>query len=199
MDMVPRCRCEGKLPIVDTWWQTETGGHVILSLPNVGNKNPEGVDYRFMARFPAILDPQTGKELNGPNIEGILAFETSCFTGDVSRHFYQNHERYVKAYFQEIDGYYVSGDGARRDQDGQYYITGRVDDVINCSGHRIGTAEVESALAKNVFVAEAAVVGIPSEIKGQELFAFCSLKENIQFFEESGIEIVQVYTRTVDR
>jgi acetyl-CoA synthetase len=176
---------EGKLPIVDTWWQTETGGHVILSLPNVGEQKPGRCGLPFYGCIPAILDPQTGKELDGPNVEGLLALKPPALPG-MFRDIYKNHERYVKSYFQEIDGYYVSGDGARRDEDGQYYITGRVDDVINCSGHRIGTAEVENALARNVFVTEAAVVGIPSEIKGQELFAFCSLREDIQFLKEKA-------------
>ena len=146
---------EGKLPIVDTWWQTETGGHVILSLPNVGEQKPGRCGLPFYGCIPAILDPQNGKELDGPNVEGLLALKPPALPG-MFRDIYKNHERYVKSYFQEIDGYYVSGDGARRDEDGQYYITGRVDDVINCSGHRIGTAEVENALARNVFVAEAA-------------------------------------------
>ena len=161
---------EGKLPIVDTWWQTETGGHVILSLPNVGEQKPGRCGLPFYGCIPAILDPQNGKELDGPNVEGLLALKPPALPG-MFRDIYKNHERYVKSYFQEI-WYTPLRRRREKDEDGQYYITGRVDDVINCSGHRIGTAEVENALARNVFVAEAAVVGIPSEIKGQELFAF---------------------------
>jgi len=173
-----------QLPIVDTWWQTETGGHMIVSLPNVGEQKPGRCGLPFYGCNVAILHPQTGKELDGV-CEGLLALKPPALPG-MFRDVFGNHERYVKSSFREFDGYYVSGDGAKRDEEGQYYITGRVDDVINCSGHRIGTAEVESALAKSKFVNASAVVGIPSEMKGEELYAFVSLRNPIEVLKQQA-------------
>ncbi|MCG8683499.1 MAG: AMP-binding protein, partial [Desulfobacterales bacterium] len=161
-----------KCPIVDTWWQTETGGIMISPLPYAIDQKPGSATLPFFSVKPVLLNEE-GKELEGA-VDGILALKEP-WPGQM-RTVYNNHERFEKVYFQMFDGYYFAGDGCRRDEDGYFWITGRVDDVINVSGHRMGTAEVESALVSHKEVAEAAVIGFPHDIKGQGIYAFVTLK-----------------------
>ncbi|MEM8818492.1 MAG: acetate--CoA ligase, partial [Pseudomonadota bacterium] len=164
---------KGNCPIVDTWWQTETGGHLITPLPGAIATKPGAATVPFFGVQPVVLDPQTGVEISGNGVEGVLAIADSWPAQ--MRTVWGDHERFVKTYFEQYKGYYFSGDGCRRDEDGYYWITGRVDDVINVSGHRMGTAEVESALVAHPKVAEAAVVGYPHEIKGQGIYCYVTL------------------------
>ena len=161
-----------RCPVVDTWWQTETGGIMISALPYAIDQKPGSATLPFFSVNPVILDEQ-GQELEG-TCDGILALKEP-WPGQM-RTVYNNHDRFEKVYFQMFDGYYFAGDGCRRDEDGYYWITGRVDDVINVSGHRMGTAEVESALVSHKEVAEAAVIGFPHDIKGQGIYAFVTLR-----------------------
>ncbi len=158
-------------PIVDTWWQTETGGILITPLPYAIDQKPGSATLPFFGVDPCVLDDQ-GNELEGAT-EGILALRQT-WPGQM-RTVYGDHKRFEETYFQMFPGYYFAGDGCRRDEDGYYWITGRVDDVINVSGHRMGTAEVESALVSHAAVAEAAVVGFPHDIKGQGIYAYVTL------------------------
>ncbi|MFQ5675635.1 MAG: acetate--CoA ligase, partial [bacterium] len=158
-------------PIVDTWWQTETGGILITPLPGATPTKPGSATLPFFGIQPAILD-ESGKELEGP-AQGLLVIK-AAWPG-LMRTVYGDHERFRQIYFDRFPGYYLTGDGARRDQDGYYWITGRIDDVLNISGHRIGTAEVEGAIGHATGVAEAAVVGFPHEIKGEAIYAFVTL------------------------
>lgn len=161
-----------RCPIVDTWWQTETGGILITPLPGATDLKPGSASLPFFGVQPEILD-QNGNILQG-EAEGILVLKYP-WPGQ-ARTIYGDHERFVDTYFKHFPGYYFAGDGARRDKDGYYWITGRVDDVINVSGHRLGTAEIESALVLHPDVAEAAVVGYPHPIKGQGIYAYVTLK-----------------------
>ncbi len=161
-----------KCPIVDTWWQTETGGILITPLPNVTNLKPGSATKPFFGIQPVILN-ESGKELNEGSAEGLLAIKHS-WPGQM-RTIYGNHTRFFDTYFSQFKGYYFTGDGAKRDADGYYWITGRVDDVLNVSGHRLGTAEIEGAIGKHISVAEAAIVGYPHDIKGQGIYAFITL------------------------
>jgi acetyl-CoA synthetase len=168
---------EGRCPLIDSWWQTETSGAMLTALPIPGLvQKPGSVSYPFFGVVPAILNDE-GKELVEDGVSGQLCIKKPW--PGIFRTILHNHERYEKAYFAKFPGYYVSGDGCRRDADGLYFVTGRLDDVINVSGHRIGTAEVESALIGNRSAAEAAVVPIPHELKGQGIVAFVILKEGI--------------------
>jgi acetyl-CoA synthetase len=162
---------EGRCPIVDTWWQTETGGILITPLPGAIATKPGSATLPFFGVQPVLVDAE-GLELAGAT-EGNLCIADS-WPGQM-RTVYGDHERFVQTYFTTYKGYYFSGDGCRRDEDGYYWITGRVDDVINVSGHRMGTAEVESALVAHAKVAEAAVVGFPHDIKGQGIYAYVTL------------------------
>ncbi len=164
---------KGRVPIVDTWWQTETGGHMITPLPGATATKPGSATLPFFGVEPVVLEPESGKEVTGNPAEGVLAIKSS-WPGQM-RTVWGDHERFEATYFQQYKGYYFSGDGCRRDADGYYWITGRVDDVINVSGHRMGTAEVESALVAHPKVAEAAVVGYPHDIKGQGIYAYVTL------------------------
>ena len=161
-----------KCPIVDTWWQTETGGILITPLPGVISTKPGAATFPFFGIEPVLLT-ENGDEVHGDNVSGLLAIKSS-WPGQM-RTIYGDHERFVDVYFSKFPGYYFTGDGAKRDEDGYYWITGRVDDVLNVSGHRIGTAEVEGAIGKAKGVAEAAVVGYAHEIKGQGIYAFVTL------------------------
>ncbi|MEJ2360489.1 MAG: acetate--CoA ligase [Gammaproteobacteria bacterium] len=161
---------DGRCPIVDTWWQTETGGHMITPLPGATALKPGSASTPFFGVVPAIVDPNTGKLIEETEAAGALVI-TRPWPGQM-RTVYGDHQRFVDTYFKQYPGYYFSGDGARRDKDGYYWITGRMDDVLNVSGHRMGTAEVESALVLHDKVAEAAVVGYPHEIKGQGIYAY---------------------------
>ncbi|WP_166416628.1 acetate--CoA ligase [Cochlodiniinecator piscidefendens] len=164
---------KGKCPIVDTWWQTETGGHLMTPLPGATATKPGSCTLPFFGVTPVILDPTSGAEISETEAEGVLCIRDS-WPGQM-RTVYGDHERFEKTYFSDYKGYYFTGDGCRRDADGYYWITGRVDDVINVSGHRMGTAEVESALVAHPKVAEAAVVGYPHDIKGQGIYAYVTL------------------------
>jgi acetyl-CoA synthetase len=165
---------EGRCPVVDTWWQTETGGIMITPLPGATTLKPGSATLPFFGIEPALLDEQ-GKEIDGNNVSGLLAIKRPW--PGMARTIQNDHERFVQTYLRPYHGYYLTGDGCRRDEDGYYWITGRVDDVINVSGHRLGTAEVESALVTHPACAEAAVVGYPHDIKGQGIFAFVILNE----------------------
>lgn len=162
---------QGRCPIVDTWWQTETGGILISAVPAAVPQKPGSATRPLPGIRPALLTPE-GQTIDGPG-EGLLVL-TGSWPGQ-ARTVYGNHERFEATYFRHFDGVYFTGDGARRDADGDYWITGRVDDVLNISGHRMGTAEVESALVLHPAVAEAAVVGVPHPIKGEGIYAFVTL------------------------
>jgi len=167
---------KGARPIVDTWWQTETGGILIAPLPGATATKPGSATLPFFGVQPVVLDDQ-GNELAGA-AEGVLAIKDS-WPGQM-RTIWQDHERFAQTYFEMFKGYYFSGDGCRRDEDGYYWITGRVDDVINVSGHRMGTAEVESALVAHEKVAEAAVVGCPHPLKGQGIYCYVTLMDGVE-------------------
>ena len=160
-----------KCPIVDTWWQTETGGVLITALPYAIDQKPGSATLPFFGVKPAIIDDR-GNQLEGA-CSGLLVM-TEPWPGQM-RTVYGNHQRFEETYFKMYDGYYFSGDGCRRDEDGYYWITGRVDDVINVSGHRMGTAEIESALVSHGDVAEAAVIGYPHQVKGEGIYAYVTL------------------------
>ncbi|MDR9485595.1 MAG: acetate--CoA ligase [Sediminimonas sp.] len=178
---------KGNVPIVDTWWQTETGGHMITPLPGATPTKPGSATVPFFGVQPVVLEPESGKEITSTEAEGVLAIADS-WPGQM-RTVYGDHQRFMDTYFQQYKGYYFSGDGCRRDADGYYWITGRVDDVINVSGHRMGTAEVESALVAHASVAEAAVVGYPHDIKGQGIYAYVTLMNGVDPSEELRKEL----------
>jgi acetyl-CoA synthetase len=163
---------KGRCPIVDTWWQTETGGHMITPLPGATPTKPGSATRPFFGVRPVVLD-EKGEEIAATEAQGVLAIADS-WPGQM-RTVYGDHERFVATYFSAFKGYYFSGDGCKRDADGYYWITGRVDDVINVSGHRMGTAEIESALVAHSKVSEAAVVGYPHDIKGQGIYCYVTL------------------------
>jgi acetyl-CoA synthetase len=179
---VGRERC----PIVDTWWQTETGGILITPLPGAIPTKPGSATLPFFGVKPCIID-EHGKIVEGP-ASGAL-FIAEPWPG-IMRTVYGQHERFKETYFTRVPGYYFTGDGCRRDEDGYYWITGRIDDVINVSGHRLGTAEVESALVSHPAVAEAAVVGYPHEIKGQGIYAYVTLKVGREYTDALKKELV---------
>jgi acetyl-CoA synthetase len=162
---------DGRCPIVDTWWQTETGGILISPLPGATALKPGSASKPFFGIQPALVDSE-GKILEGANSGNLVILDS--WPGQM-RSVYGDHKRFGETYFSQFPGSYFTGDGARRDEDGYYWITGRVDDVINVSGHRMGTAEVESALVAHSKVAEAAVVGFPHDIKGQGIYAYVTL------------------------
>ncbi|MFL9827528.1 acetate--CoA ligase [Rhodoplanes sp. SY1] len=177
---------DDRCPIVDTWWQTETGGILITPLPGATKLKPGSATRPFFGVVPQIVDP-AGNPLEGP-CEGSLCIADS-WPGQM-RTVYGDHERFVQTYFSTYVGRYFTGDGCRRDEDGYYWITGRVDDVINVAGHRLGTAEVESALVAHPKVSEAAVVGYPHDIKGQGIYAYVTLMSGQQPSEELRAELV---------
>jgi len=166
-----------RCPIVDTWWQTETGGILISPLPGATRTKPGSATLPFFGVQPCVVDEQ-GNELTGNNVSGNLCLKFPW--PGIMRTVYGDHKRFRQTYFSLYPGKYFTGDGCRRDQDGYYWITGRVDDVINVAGHRLGTAEVEGALGKHPAVAEAAVVGMPHDLKGQGIYAFVTLKTGQQ-------------------
>ena len=171
---------DGRCPIVDTWWQTETGGILISPLPGATGLKPGSATKPVFGIMPAVVDGE-GNVLEGA-VEGNLII-TDSWPGQM-RTVYGDHQRFVDTYFSTFEGSYFTGDGVRRDEDGYYWITGRVDDVLNVSGHRMGTAEVESALVAHADVAEAAVVGYPHEIKGQGIYAYVTLMEGVEANDE---------------
>ena len=177
---------DDRCPIVDTWWQTETGGILITPLPGAIDAKPGSATLPFFGINPAVVDA-AGNQLDGP-CEGNLII-TDSWPGQM-RTVYGDHQRFIETYFSAYPGSYFTGDGVRRDEDGYYWITGRVDDVINVAGHRIGTAEVESALVAHPKVAEAAVVGCPHEIKGQGIYAYVTLIASEQGSDELRKELI---------
>jgi acetyl-CoA synthetase len=184
---------KGNCPIVDTWWQTETGGHMLTPLPGATPTKPGSATTPFFGVQPVLLDATTGKEIDEVEAEGVLCIKDS-WPGQM-RTVYGDHERFMQTYFSDFKGYYFTGDGCRRDADGYYWITGRVDDVINVSGHRMGTAEVESALVAHAAVAEAAVVGYPHDIKGQGIYCYVTLMNGVEPTAELQKEL-EVWVRT---
>ena len=166
-----------KCPIIDTWWQTETGGIMMTPLPGATPTKPGSATFPFYGIEPVLLT-ESGEEIAGNNVSGLLVMKAS-WPGQM-RSIYGDHDRFVETYFSQFPGYYFTGDGARRDEDGYYWITGRVDDVLNVSGHRIGSAEVEGGIGKANGVAEAAVVGYPHDIKGVGIYAFVTLMTGVE-------------------
>ncbi|MFT4717055.1 MAG: acetyl-CoA synthetase [Paracoccaceae bacterium] len=178
---------KGNSPIVDTWWQTETGGHLLTPLPGAIATKPGSATRPFFGVQPVILDPTTGAEITKTEAEGVLCIRDS-WPGQM-RSVFGDHARFVSAYFADYKGFYFTGDGCKRDADGYYWITGRVDDVINVSGHRMGTAEVESALVAHPKVSEAAVVGYPHPIKGQGIYAYVTLMAGEEYADDLRVEL----------
>jgi acetyl-CoA synthetase len=178
---------EERSPVVDTWWQTETGGILISPLPGATDLKPGSATLPLFGIKPVIVD-NSGNELEGP-CEGNLCL-TDSLPGQM-RTVYKDHDRFKKTYFSTYPGKYFTGDGCRRDVDGYYWITGRVDDVINVAGHRLGTAEIESALVGHHSVAESAVVGFPHDIKGQGIYAFVTVKAGTPMTDVLKKELVQ--------
>ena len=179
---------KGRCPIVDTWWQTETGGILITPLPGATPTKPGSATLPFFGVQPVLVDEE-GKKIKGNDVSGNLCIEAP-WPGQM-RTLYGDHKRFKETYFVQYPGLYFTGDGCRRDKDGYYWITGRVDDVINVSGHRIGTAEVESSLVAHEAVSESAVVGMPHEIKGQGIYAFVSLIAGREPSEDLKKELVK--------
>ena len=182
-------------PIVDTWWQTETGGHMMTPLPGVAPIKPGSCWRPFFGVEPVILDLDTGKEVSFPNQEGALCIKRPW--PGMARTVYGDHERFIETYLSQVPGMYFTGDGAKMDEDGYFWITGRIDDVINVSGHRLGTAEVESALVLHENVAEAAVVGVPHPVKGQGIYAFVTPKSGVEPSEEFKKELIGLVRREI--
>jgi acetyl-CoA synthetase len=184
---------EERCPIVDTWWQTETGGHLITPLPGVTATKPGSATMPFFGIKPVLLDTD-GNLLEG-KAEGALCIADS-WPGQM-RTVYGDHERFEQVYFSSFKGMYFTGDGARRDEDGYYWITGRMDDVINVSGHRLGTAEIESAINEHPAIAESAVVGFPHDIKGQGIYGYITLKEGYDGNDETKAEINKTLRKVI--
>ncbi|MCE3233442.1 MAG: acsA [Rickettsiaceae bacterium] len=184
---------EKRCPVIDTWWQTETGGHMITPLPGAVELKPGSATLPFFGVKPAIVD-NDGKILEG-EAEGNLCI-TDSWPGQM-RSVYGDHKRFVSTYFSQFKGKYFTGDGARRDADGYYWITGRVDDVLNVSGHRLGTAEIESALVAYKDVAEAAVVGYPHDIKGQGVYAFVILNAGVNADDKLKAELLELVKKEI--
>ncbi len=180
---------KGKCPIVDTFWQTETGGHIITPLPGAIAQKPGSATKPFFGVRAEVLDAATGAVQTATETDGVLCIADS-WPGQM-RTLWGDHQRFEEAYFAQYPGYYFTGDGCRRDADGYYWITGRVDDVLNVSGHRLGTAEVESALVAHPKVAESAVVGYPHDIKGQGIYAYVTLMRGIEPSEDLRKELVK--------
>ncbi|QFY90450.1 acetate--CoA ligase [Magnetovirga frankeli] len=180
---------EERCPIVDTWWQTETGAHMLTPLPGATPLKPGSATLPFFGVQPCLLDDQ-GHEIEGNPAEGNLAIKHPW--PSMMRTVYGDHKRFFETYFAMFPGYYFTGDGARRDEDGYYWITGRVDDVLNVSGHRLGTAEIESALVLHDKVAEAAVVGYPHDLTGQGIYAYVTLMADEEGSDELAAELVKL-------
>jgi len=184
---------DGRCPIVDTWWQTETGGMMITPMPGAHPMKPGYASFPFFGVEPVLLD-ESGAEIEGAG-SGYLAIKRS-WPGQI-RTVYGDHQRMVDTYFSTYAGYYFTGDGALRDEDGYWRITGRVDDVLNVSGHRMGTAEIESALVLHEAIAEAAVVGFPHDIKGQGIYAYITPMAGIEDSEQLRQELIALCVREI--
>jgi acetyl-CoA synthetase len=185
---------DGRCPIVDTWWQTETGAHMLTPLPGATATRPGSATFPFFGVQPVILDDE-GNEIEGNPASGNLAMKAPW--PSMMRTLYGDHKRFYETYFAMFKGYYFTGDGVRRDKDGYYWITGRVDDVLNVSGHRLGTAEIESALVKHEKVSESAVVGYPHEITGQGIYAYVTLMVGEQGDDELKKELVALVRKEI--
>ena len=185
---------EERCPIVDTWWQTETGAHLLTPLPGATVLKPGSATKPFFGGQPVLLDDE-GKEIDGNPAQGNLAFKHPW--PSQMRTVYGDHKRFYETYFAMYPGYYFTGDGARRDEDGYYWITGRVDDVLNVSGHRLGTAEIESGLVLHDKVAEAAVVGYPHEITGQGIYAYVTLMKGEEGTDELKNELIALVRKEI--
>jgi len=181
-------------PVIDTWWQTETGGHMLTPLPAVDPIKPGSCSFPFFGVDPVILT-DAGDEVTDPDQEGLLCIRQPW--PGIARTVYGDHERFKVTYFSQVPGMYFTGDGARKDEDGYYWIIGRIDDVINVSGHRMGTAEVESALVLHDDVAEAAVVGYPHPIKGQGIYAFVTLNTGVTKTDQLKKELIQLVRKEI--
>ncbi|OSX56830.1 hypothetical protein POSPLADRAFT_1050475 [Postia placenta MAD-698-R-SB12] len=190
-DHVGRKQCA----IVDTFWQTETGSIVVTPFPGAIETKPGAATVPFFGIEPAILDPVTGKEIEGPNVEGVLVLKTPW--PSIARTVYQDHKRYLETYMKPYPGVFYTGDGAARDEHGYIWIKGRVDDVINVSGHRLSTAEIESALITHAGVAETAVVGTADELTGQAVYSFVTLKPEFTFDPNEEAALVKELTLQV--
>lgn len=188
---------EKKCDIVDTWWQTETGGILITPIPGVTPTKPGSATLPFFGVQPEVVKPESGEVIKGNGIEGALCLKAS-WPGQ-ARTIYKDHQRFIETYFSQYKGYYFTGDGCRRDEDGYYWITGRIDDVLNVSGHRLGTAEIESALMLHPEVAEAAVVGIPHDIKGTGIYAYVILYKSMEVTPELIESIKEVVRKDIGR
>ena len=184
---------ESRCPIVDTWWQTETGAHMLTPLPGATALKPGSATRPFFGVQPVLLDTEN-REIDGVG-EGLLMIKASW--PSQIRTIYGDHQRFIETYFRPYAGYYFTGDGARRDEDGYYWITGRVDDVLNISGHRMGTAEVESALVLHEKIAEAAVVGYPHDIKGQGIYCYVTPMNGVQPNEELRRELIALCVKEI--
>jgi len=184
---------ESRCPIVDTWWQTETGAHMLTPLPGATALKPGSATRPFFGVQPVLLDTEN-REIDGVG-EGLLMIKASW--PSQIRTIYGDHQRFIETYFRPYAGYYFTGDGARRDEDGYYWITGRVDDVLNISGHRMGTAEVESALVLHEKIAEAAVVGYPHDIKGQGIYCYVTPMNGIELNEELRLELIALCVKEI--
>ena len=186
---------DSRCPVVDTWWQTETGGHMITPLPGATALKPGSATLPFFGVEPAIVDPADGHLITEREATGALVIRRPW--PGMMRTVYGDHQRFVDTYFKTYPGNYFSGDGARRDKDGYYWITGRMDDVLNVSGHRLGTAEIESALVLHDAVAEAAVVGFPHEIKGQGIYAYVTLVKGVEPSDALRAELVDMCNKEI--
>jgi acetyl-CoA synthetase len=184
-----------RCPIVDTWWQTETGGHLITPLPGATALKPGSATRPFFGVVPGIIDTTTNTLIEDTEASGALVI-TRPWPGQM-RSVYGDHQRFIDTYFKTYPGYYFSGDGARRDSDGYYWITGRMDDVLNVSGHRMGTAEIESALVLHDAIAEAAVVGYPHEIKGQGIYAYVTPVIGVEPSDELKAELIELCRKEI--
>ena len=169
---------QGRCVVVDTFWQTETGGHMITNLPGCQPMKPGAASLPMFGVRTVVVDMQSGQPIEGNSVEGVLCFGQPW--PGIARSIYGDHQRYLDTYLKPYPGYYFTGDGCKRDKDGYIWITGRVDDVLNVSGHRLGTAEIESALVCHPACVEAAVVGVPHDIKGQGIFAYCILRDGVE-------------------
>ncbi|MFP4609923.1 MAG: acetate--CoA ligase [Thiohalophilus sp.] len=187
---------DGRCPVVDTWWQTETGGHMITPLPGATRLKPGSATRPFFGVKPGIIDTETNQLIEGDG-EATGALVITRPWPSQMRTVYGDHQRFVDTYFKTYPGYYFSGDGARRDADGYYWITGRMDDVLNVSGHRMGTAEVESALVLHEKVAEAAVVGYPHDIKGQGIYAYVTTVKGVEPSDELKAELLDLVRQEI--
>jgi len=184
---------DSRCPIVDTWWQTETGAHMLTPLPGATALKPGSATRPFFGVEPVLLDTEN-REIEGAG-EGLLMIKASW--PSQIRTIYGDHQRFVETYFKPYPGYYFTGDGARRDEDGYYWITGRVDDVLNISGHRMGTAEVESALVLHEKIAEAAVVGYPHDIKGQGIYCYVTPMNGVEPDEELRLQLIALCVKEI--